>query len=251
MSSQEDKKFLFLTSDDNKEHKTPEEDISMPQKAEKLFPQQEGEIPVKRLNDVDSKIFEDSAYNAVEDISLKLELKMLQMNKELDLINEQIELLNIVNPENKEQKINEFYEQIQKRKNILSDLKKEYRNLGILYKINDTMSSTIELTEQNLKKTKETISNTELANKSIALVPFLKTRSYLVKTMDKLGKIYNKLEEMSNSKQTPWGESDERMDNFVSFMRTANKLDASISRFFGLKPQIDSSKKKTSLSNKM
>ncbi len=250
MSSQEDKKFLFLTSDDNKNQTTSEEQTAT-EKAENLFPRQEGEIPVKRLNDVDSKIFEDSAYNAVEDISLKLELKMLQMNKELDLINEQIELLNIVNPENKEQKITEFCEQIQKRKNILSDLKKEYRNLGILYKINDTMSSTIELTEQNLKKTKETISNTELANKSIALVPFLKTRSYLVKTMDKLGKIYNKLEEMSNSKQTPWGEGDERMDNFVSFMRTANKLDASLSRFFGLKPQIDSSKKKTSLSNKM
>lgn len=250
MSSQEDKKFLFLTSDENKNQTTSEEQTAT-EKAENLFPRQEGEIPVKRLNDVDSKIFEDSAYNAVEDISLKLELKMLQMNKELDLINEQIELLNIVNPENKEQKITEFCEQIQKRKNILSDLKKEYRNLGILYKINDTMSSTIELTEQNLKKTKETISNTELANKSIALVPFLKTRSYLVKTMDKLGKIYNKLEEMSNSKQTPWGEGDERMDNFVSFMRTANKLDASLSRFFGLKPQIDSSKKKTSLSNKM
>ncbi len=250
MSSQEDKKFLFLTSDDNKNQTTSEEQTAT-EKAENLFPRQEGEIPVKRLNDVDSKIFEDSAYNAVEDISLKLELKMLQMNKELDLINEQIELLNIVNPENKEQKITEFCEQIQKRKNILSDLKKEYRNLGILYKINDTMSSTIELTEQNLKKTKETISNTELANKSIALVPFLRTRSYLVKTMDKLGKIYNKLEEMSNSKQTPWGEGDERMDNFVSFMRTANKLDASLSRFFGLKPQIDSSKKKTSLSNKM
>lgn len=250
MSSQEDKKFLFLTSDENKNQTTSEEQTAT-EKAENLFPRQEGEIPVKRLNDVDSKIFEDSAYNAVEDISLKLELKMLQMNKELDLINEQIELLNIVNPENKEQKITEFCEQIQKRKNILSDLKKEYRNLGILYKINDTMSSTIELTEQNLKKTKETISNTELANKSIALVPFLRTRSYLVKTMDKLGKIYNKLEEMSNSKQTPWGEGDERMDNFVSFMRTANKLDASLSRFFGLKPQIDSSKKKTSLSNKM
>ena len=250
MSSQEDKKFLFLTSDENKNQTTSEEQTAK-EKAENLFPRQEGEIPVKRLNDVDSKIFEDSAYNAVEDISLKLELKMLQMNKELDLINEQIELLNIVNPENKEQKITEFCEQIQKRKNILSDLKKEYRNLGILYKINDTMSSTIELTEQNLKKTKETISNTELANKSIALVPFLRTRSYLVKTMDKLGKIYNKLEEMSNSKQTPWGEGDERMDNFVSFMRTANKLDASLSRFFGLKPQIDSSKKKTSLSNKM
>ena len=250
MSSQEDKKFLFLTSDDNKNQTTSEEQTAT-EKAENLFPRQEGEIPVKRLNDVDSKIFEDSAYNAVEDISLKLELKMLQMNKELDLINEQIELLNILNSENKEQKITEFCEQIQKRKNILSDLKKEYRNLGILYKINDTMSSTIELTEQNLKKTKETISNTELANKSIALVPFLKTRSYLVKTMDKLGKIYNKLEEMSNSKQTPWGEGDERMDNFVSFMRTANKLDASLSRFFGLKPQIDSSKKKTSLSNKM
>ena len=250
MSSQEDKKFLFLTSDDIKNQTTSEEQTAT-EKAENLFPRQEGEIPVKRLNDVDSKIFEDSAYNAVEDISLKLELKMLQMNKELDLINEQIELLNIVNPENKEQKITEFCEQIQKRKNILSDLKKEYRNLGILYKINDTMSSTIELTEQNLKKTKETISNTELANKSIALVPFLRTRSYLVKTMDKLGKIYNKLEEMSNSKQTPWGEGDERMDNFVSFMRTANKLDASLSRFFGLKPQIDSSKKKTSLSNKM
>lgn len=250
MSSQEDKNFLFLTSDDNKNQTTSEEQTAT-EKAENLFPRQEGEIPVKRLNDVDSKIFEDSAYNAVEDISLKLELKMLQMNKELDLINEQIELLNIVNPENKEQKITEFCEQIQKRKNILSDLKKEYRNLGILYKINDTMSSTIELTEQNLKKTKETISNTELANKSIALVPFLRTRSYLVKTMDKLGKIYNKLEEMSNSKQTPWGEGDERMDNFVSFMRTANKLDASLSRFFGLKPQIDSSKKKTSLSNKM
>ena len=250
MSSQEDKKFLFLTSDDNKNQTTSEEQTAT-EKAENLFPRQEGEIPVKRLNDVDSKIFEDSAYNAVEDISLKLELKMLQMNKELDLINEQIELLNIVNPENKEQKITEFCEQIQKRKNILSDLKKEYRNLGILYKINDTMSSTIELTEQNLKKTKETISNTELANKSIALVPFLKTRSYLVKTMDKLGKIYNKLEEMSNSKQTPWGEGDERMDNFVSFMRTTNKLDASLSRFLGLKPQIDSSKKKTSLSNKM
>ena len=175
MSSQEDKKFLFLTSDENKNQTTSEEQTAT-EKAENLFPRQEGEIPVKRLNDVDSKIFEDSAYNAVEDISLKLELKMLQMDKELDLINEQIELLNIVNPENKEQKITEFCEQIQKRKNILSDLKKEYRNLGILYKINDTMSSTIELTEQNLKKTKETISNTELANKSIALVPFLRTR---------------------------------------------------------------------------
>lgn len=249
MSLQEDKKFLFLTTEDTKEQ-TDTDKTTISINNEQLFQQSDGEIPIKRINEVDSKIFEDSAYNAVEDISLKLELKMLQMNKELDLINEQIELLNIVNPENKDKKIIEFYEQIQKRKNILSELKKEYRNLGIFYKINDTMSSTIELTEQSLKKTKESISNTELANKSIALIPFLKTRSYLVKTMDKLGKIYNKLEEMSNSKQTPWGERDEMMNNFVSFMRTANKLDASLSRFFGLKPQTDSSKKKTSFTNK-
>ena len=197
MSLQEDKKFLFLTSDDNKGQKDVEK-TTISINDEKLFHQPDGEIPIKIINEVDSKIFEDSAYNAVEDISLKLELKMLQMNKELDLINEQIELLNIVNPENKDKKIVEFHEQIQKRKDILSELKKEYRDLGLFYKINDTMSSTIELTEQNFKKTKE----------------------------------------------SPWGEKDEMMNDFVSFLRTANKLDANLSRFFGLKPQIDPSKKK-------
>ena len=40
MSSQEDKKFLFLTSDDNKNQTTSEEQTAT-EKAENLFPRQE------------------------------------------------------------------------------------------------------------------------------------------------------------------------------------------------------------------
>lgn len=243
MSSFENKKFFLMNAHTSDSKSKSDEPVIFPEikdEEEDLFRKKEtAGTPIKRINEVDSKILEDNAFNNIDDISLKLELKMLQMNKELDLINEQIELMNIVNPENKYEKIQQFNEQIQSRKKTLNYLKKEYRDLGLFYKINDTMSSTIEMTEKNLKKTKDSLSNNEIANKSIALVPFLKTRSYLVKTLNKLGKIYKKLEEMTNSKQTPWGEDEETMNNFVSFMRTANRLDANLSRFFGLRPRID------------
>lgn len=239
-----DDKESFLAAFNHKSSKPAMESddllIGFPkiEESESIFSSKNKSVPIKRLNEVDSKILEDSAFTAIEDVSLKLELKMLQLNKELNLINEQIELINIVNPTDKYQKLQSLNSQIIDKRKSLNGLKTEYRNLGLFYKITDTMSSTIETTEFNLKKTKDALSNSEITNKSKSLIPFLKTRSYLVKTLNKLKKIYKKLDEMTSSKQTPWGENEESIKTFVSFMNTANKLDAHLSKFLGLKPRV-------------
>lgn len=191
--------------------------------------------PVKRFNELDVNILENTADIELEEVAMRLEIRMNKLSKEIDLINDQINLYSIIKPKDRMDKLKELLIEQDEKEKELEAIKLEYQKLGKFYKFSDKMSDTLEQVYKKFKENKSVFSQTKLGQWSFGIIPFLRSRSYLLGTLDKLNTLYNKMEHIVNLKHIPYGEKDETTKDLIEFMRTANQLEARMNSFFWMK----------------
>lgn len=188
--------------------------------------------PPKRFNDLDSQILEDTAAVELDETAFKLEVKMYTIAKEIEMIDDQIRLVCITNPKNKEDKLRELLTKKDVSEKVLVQIKDEYQNLGDFYKISHKIAENIESIQKYFKSKMNDFSKTKSGAWLFRIVPFFKSRKYLNTTVGKLDTLYKNMESIVNLKNTPYGEKDSNMKDLIEFMKTASILEARLSSFF-------------------
>lgn len=191
--------------------------------------------PPKRFNEMDISILEETAGLEVEEAALKLEIRMNQISKQIELINDQIELYSIIQPKDKYDKFRELLIRKDESEQELEIVKAKYHSLGEFYRISDKLSDAVEKTFCSIKKQKSFFTRSKFCQWSFGFIPFLRSRSYLLGTLDKLNALYKKMENIVNMKHVPYGEKEDTINDLVDFMRTANRLESRIQTFFLVK----------------
>lgn len=194
-----------------------------------------GAKPPKRFNEMDVAILEETAGIEIEEVAVRLEIKMNHVNKEIDLINDQIELYTIINPKDRTEKLRDLLMRQDEAEKELANIKAQYHSLGEFYKFSDRMSDTIEKAHKSFKKNTGMFSKSKIGQWSFGVIPFLRSRSYLLGTLDKLNTLYKKMETIVNLKHIPYGEKEDTINDLVEFMRTANQLESRMNTFFLIK----------------
>ena len=188
--------------------------------------------PTKRFNELDVKILEDTASVELDEIALKLEVKMNTINKEIELIDEQIRLYCIINPKDKNEKLMELLKKKDECEVNLQKTKEEYVNLGNFYRLSNQFAEKIEEWQGLYKQKMKDFSQTQIGKFLFGIAPFFRSRKYLNTTVGKLDTLYKKMEHIVNLKHIPYGEKDDTMGDLIEFMKTANQLEARMQNFF-------------------
>lgn len=188
--------------------------------------------PPKRFNELDVKILEDTASVELDEMALKLEIKMNTINKEIQLIDEQIRLYCIINPKDKNEKLMELLKKKEECETNLINTKQEYVNLGDFYRMSNQFAEKIEHWQEICNKKIKDLSQTKLGKLLLGIAPFFRSRKYLNNTVGKLDTLYKKMEHIVNLRHIPYGERDDTMGDLIEFMKTANQLEAKMQNFF-------------------
>jgi len=188
--------------------------------------------PPKRFNEMDVKILEDTAGVELDELALKLEVKMNTIAKEIQLIDEQIHLFCIINPKDRDEKLRELLIKKDECERSLLETKEQYQSLGDFYRMSNQLAEKVEHFQEVLKKKTRDFSQTKIGKWVFGIVPFFRSRKYLNNTVDKLDTLYKKMEHIVNLRHIPYGEKEDTMGDLIEFMKTANQLEAKLNSFF-------------------
>lgn len=191
--------------------------------------------PTKRFNELDVNILEDTAGIEIEEVAMRLEIRMNKIEKEIALVDDQLALYSIIKPKDRTDKLRELLIEKDGKEQELEHIKNQYQSLGKFYQFSNKVSDVLDTACQKFKDNKSIFSKTKLGQWSFGLIPFIRSRSYLLSTLTKLNTLYKKMENIVNMKHIPYGEKEETIDDLIEFMRTANQLEARMNSFFWMK----------------
>lgn len=178
-----------------------------------------------RINDFDSNILENNAYQTIADDMFKIEHKIGILEEVLSKLDNEIEALNSLG------EVIQISELIERKKKVeleLAEMNKKYSELGLSAKISGQIASVASFTSKNknsLEKFKKLISKNVLAKIS-------KKFNYsqnMKDALDKLSNINLSVDELINM-QVPYGETSKRYEKLTAYLNKANVIHSQISR---------------------
>lgn len=189
-------------------------------------PKQEFATSGSRINDFDSKILENNAYQEISDEMFKIEHKMGLLENTLSKINNEIEALEslgegiqVYDLKNRKQKIEQE----------LADLNKKYAELGLSSKISGQIASVVNFTSS---KKSNSFSNLKKFLSKKVLSKLSKKFDYsqdMKEALYKLSNINSSVDELINM-QVPYGETISRYEKLTAYLNKANVIHSQISR---------------------
>lgn len=176
-----------------------------------------------RINDYDSNILEDNAYQTMPDETFKIEHKISLLEESLTKMINEIEILEnlgydiqVYNLKNQKQKIEQE----------LVELNKRYSELGISAKISGHIASAVNLSNKKMYY----LSNLKRFLSKKLLSKFSKKFNYrqtITEALDNLSNINSNVDELINM-QTPYGENINRYEKLTAYLNKANVIHAQI-----------------------
>lgn len=179
-----------------------------------------------RLNDFDSNILENNAYQEMPDEMFKIEHKMALLEATLAKQNNEIEVLESLGAEIQ---ISDLKERKRKVERELVELNKEYSSFGLSSKISGSIASAMNLNSGknvgNFSKLKNFVSKKILAKISKKF-----DRNQLMReALGNLENINTSVDELIKL-QVPYGETITRYEKLTAYLNKANVIHSQISR---------------------
>lgn len=179
-----------------------------------------------RINDYDSNILENNAYQTISDEMFKFEYKIGILENTLSKIDGEIEALQTLGAY---MQVAELEERKQKIKQELAELNQQYSKLGLSAKISGQIAAAVNLTSNKrnsiFSRTKTLISRKILAKISRKFDYTQKMKEAL----ENLGNINLGVDELIKM-QTPYGETVKRYEKLTAYLVKANAIHSQISK---------------------
>lgn len=179
-----------------------------------------------RINDYDSNILENNAYQDIPDETLRLEHKINISEKALAKINGELHALKGLADDSQIKQNEARKKQIEEE---LISLKKEYGKLGIEAKITSQISSVVNFTAE--KKENLIIKTKNLFSKKIftKISKKFNKNEEIKDALKKLSSINSNVDELITM-QVPYGETVDRYDRLTAYLNKANVIHSQISK---------------------
>lgn len=181
-----------------------------------------------RINDYDSNILENNAYQTLPDEMLKIEHRLGILESSLSKINNEIEALESFGDNVQVGELKHRKQLIEKE---LIEQNKKYSELSFGAKLSGQIASAVRFTSG--KKT-STLSKVKNFVKKKILAKISKKFNYsenMKEALDKLSNINSNVDELVTMK-IPYGEKSRRYANLTAYLNRANVIQSNISRNF-------------------
>ena len=179
-----------------------------------------------RINDYDSNILENNAYQDIPDEMLKIEHKMGILENILDKMNNEIDALESLGADIQ---ICDLKERKRKIEQELVEMNKNYSQLGLSAKISGQITSVINYTSNKklnaLSRFKLFLSKKVLARISKKF----QSNQNMKEALENLSSINMSVDELINL-QAPYGEAINRYEKLTAYINKANIIHSQISK---------------------
>lgn len=199
---------------------------SNPNPEKDIDTKKESSTPSGRINDYDSTILENNAYQEISDEMFKIEHKIGLLEQSLSKISNEIDALQNLGYATQ---IADLEDRKQKIEQELAELNKKYSELGLSAKISGQIASVVNFTSN--KKTSTFSKIKKFVSKKI-LAKISKKFDYSQNMKEALGKLSNinsSVDELI-SMQVPYGETINRYEKLTAYLNKANVIHSQISR---------------------
>lgn len=190
------------------------------------------ELPAKqvstgvRINDFDSKILENNAYQEIPDDMFKIEHKIQMLESILIKINSEVSTLKSLGAA---VQISDLLERKRKIEEELAELNIKYEQLGLSAKISGQIASAVSkkhlVKESSFARVKKFLSKNVLAR----LSKKFGHKETMKEALDDLFNINSSVDELINM-TTPYGETVERYEKLTAYLNKANVIQSQIAR---------------------
>ena len=188
--------------------------------------QQKKSLPSNRINDYDSTIMENNAYQGISDEMFKLEHKIGILENILSKLTGEIEALQSLGASIQ---ISDLLERKRKIEQELVVLNKQYSNLGLGSKISGQIAAAVNSTSNKkmnvFSKAKGFFEKQVLAK----IFQKINTSQIMKEALENLSGINSSVDELINL-QIPYGESINRYEKLTAYLNKANKIHFQISK---------------------
>lgn len=187
--------------------------------------EQRGQTVGLRINDYDSSILENNAYQLLSDDMFKMEHKIGILESTLSKINSEISALQSLGAAIQ---ISELIERKEKIERELAELNKRYSELGLSTKISGQIASAVNFTA----KRKKVFSNvrTFISRKILTKIsPRISLSQTMKEAIENLCNINLGVDELIKM-QIPYGETAKRYEKLTAYLNKANAIHSQISR---------------------
>lgn len=179
-----------------------------------------------RMNDLDSNILENNAYQELPDEMFKIEHKMGLLEESISKLNNEIETLESLGYDIQVYNLKSQKEKLEKE---LTQLNAEYSKLGLSSKISGQIASAMSFTSRKkiniFSRAKRFVSKKILAKLSKRF-NFSET---MKDALDNLSNINYSVDELIKMK-APYGETVKRYEKLTAYLNKANLIHSQISR---------------------
>lgn len=188
--------------------------------------EQEKQTFSPRLNDYDSNILENNAYQLLPDEMLKIEHKINMLENTLSKICGEIEALKTLGAY---MQVEELEERKQKIEQELSELNKKYSELGLSSKISGQIAAAVNLTS-NKRTSIFSKAKNFLSKKILAKISKKFGHNQAIKeALENLCNINSGVDELIRM-QIPYGETEKRYEKLTAYLNKANTIHSEISK---------------------
>lgn len=179
-----------------------------------------------RINDYDSTIMENNAYQGISDEMFKLEHKIGMLENVLSKLTSEIEALESLGSL---VQVSDLIERKQKIEQELADLNKQYSELGLSAKISGQLATVFNATSN--RKNNIFLKTKHFINKKILARLFKKidNSQTMQEALNNLHNINSSVDELINM-QIPYGESINRYEKLTAYLNKANTIHSQISQ---------------------
>lgn len=180
------------------------------------------------LNDYDSTILENNAYQSIPDEMFKLEHKISMLEESLSKLNNEIETLEslgynvqVYNLKNRRQNLEQE----------LEELNKKYSELGFSAKISSKIASAVHSTsnnKHNIFSNAGTFIAKNILSKLSKKFDYSQSIGDALSNLSNINSSVNELIQM----QTPYGENINRYEKLTAYLNKANSIHAQINKYY-------------------
>lgn len=184
----------------------------------------------KRLNDLDTNIINKNLFKFLPNDSLRLEIQLQIAEDRKKDVNTEMKVLSFLGVDENSEKYIALKEKEKKIAEEIERHRQEYRNLGVMYKVIDSVSDVVQKSKNKASQTQVAFMGNSVVKGIKNFFPTLRQKSTINQELNSSRILERSMSNMLSTIVIPYGEKEQRLQKLAEVMAKINGWDAKIAK---------------------
>jgi len=188
------------------------------------------EPSIRRLNDLDTNIINKNLFKFLPNDSLRLEIQLQLTEERKKDVNTEMKVLSFLGVDENSEKYIALKKKEKKLNAEIEKHRQEYRNLGVMYKVIDSVSDIFQKSKDKASQVQIAFTGNPAVKGIKDLIPALREKSKINQELNTAQILKESIFKRFSTTVTPVGEENQHLQELARVMAKANGWDAKITK---------------------